>query len=202
MLNFRCGAVGRIILNECYMRKNKTRELVTCSLFVALIMIGAFIKIPVPIIPFTLQFLFTMNAGLLLGGKLGAVCVLVYIFMGLLGLPVFAEGGGITYVLKPSFGYIIGFAVGAYVTGKIANEVKEPGLKRLLAANFTGLAIVYLIGMTYFYLISAFYLNDPIGIWSLFLYCFILAVPGDALLCVFAAFIAKRLIPVFRRAQI
>ena len=61
-----------------------------CSLFVALIVVGAFIKIPVPVVPFTLQLLFTMMAGLLLGGKLGAVSVGVYILMGLLGLPIFA----------------------------------------------------------------------------------------------------------------
>ena len=54
------------------MQKNKTQNLVLCSLFVALIAAGAFIKIPVPVVPFTLQFLFTMMAGLLLGGKLGA----------------------------------------------------------------------------------------------------------------------------------
>ena len=101
----------------------KTKNLVMCSLFVALIVVGAFIKIPVPVVPFTLQLLFTMMAGLLLGGKLGAVSVGVYILMGLLGLPIFAEGGGFAYVLKPSFGYIIGFAVASYVTGMIANRV-------------------------------------------------------------------------------
>ena len=73
----------------------KTKNLVMCSLFVALIVVGAFIKIPVPVVPFTLQLLFTMMAGLLLGGKLGAVSVGVYILMGLLGLPIFAEGGGL-----------------------------------------------------------------------------------------------------------
>ena len=57
----------------------KTKNLVMCSLFVALIVVGAFIKIPVPVVPFTLQLLFTMMAGLLLGGKLGAVSVGVYI---------------------------------------------------------------------------------------------------------------------------
>ena len=46
------------------MQKNKTQNLVLCSLFVALIAAGAFIKIPVPVVPFTLQLLFTMMAGL------------------------------------------------------------------------------------------------------------------------------------------
>lgn len=46
------------------MEKNKTKDLIMCSLFVALIVEGAFIKIPVPVVPFTLQLLFTMMAGL------------------------------------------------------------------------------------------------------------------------------------------
>ncbi len=169
-----------------------------CSLFVALIVVGAFIKIPIPVVPFTLQLLFTMMAGLLLGGKLGAASVGIYILMGLLGLPVFAEGGGFSYVLKPSFGYIIGFAVASYVTGIIANKVPNPSYKRLFAANFSGLGIVYLFGMVYYYFMSNFYLGNPIGLWPLFLYCFILAVPGDIVLCILGASLGKRMIPLIR----
>ena len=178
---------------------SKTKDLILCALFAALIVVGTFIKIPIPLIPFTLQFLFTMLAGLLLGSKLGAVSVCVYIVLGLIGLPVFADGGGIAYILKPSFGYIIGFAVASYITGCIANKVTNPGYKRLLAANFTGLVIVYFFGMLYYYLISYFYLKNPIGIWPLFLYCFILAVPGDILLCIFAAILGKRMIPLMNK---
>lgn len=177
----------------------KTRKLILCAFFSSLIVVGAFIRIPVPLVPFTLQFLFTMLAGLLLGGKLGFNSVLIYILMGLLGLPVFAEGGGLAYLLKPSFGYIIGFAVASYITGVIANKVPFPSYKRLLTANFSGLGIVYLFGMIYYYLISYFYLGTPIGLWPLFLYCFILAVPGDIMLCILGAIIAKRVIPVMRK---
>ncbi len=180
------------------MKTNKTKDLMMCSLFVALIVVGAFIKIPIPVVPFTLQLLFTMMAGLLLGGKLGAASVGIYILMGLLGLPVFAEGGGFSYVLKPSFGYIIGFAVASYVTGIIANKVPNPSYKRLFAANFSGLGIVYLFGMVYYYFMSNFYLGNPIGLWPLFLYCFILAVPGDIVLCILGASLGKRMIPLIR----
>ncbi|MDE6015745.1 MAG: biotin transporter BioY [Acetatifactor sp.] len=168
-------------------------------MFVALIAVGAFIKIPIPVVPFTLQVLFTMLAGLLLGGKLGASAVCIYIVMGLLGLPVFTEGGGLAYVLKPSFGYIIGFAVGAYVTGTIANKTPRPGYRRLLCANFIGLGIVYLFGMVYYYLISNFYLGTPMGLWPLFLYCFLLVVPGDIALCILGAILGRRLIPIMKK---
>lgn len=180
------------------MKTGKTKEFILCALFVALIAVGAFIRIPIPVVPFTLQFLFTMLAGLLLGGKLGAISVGIYIIMGLLGLPVFAEGGGIAYVFMPSFGYLIGFAVASYVTGTIANHVNNPSYKRLFAANFIGLGIVYLFGMAYYYLMSNFYLDNPIGLWPLFLYCFILAVPGDIVLCILGTILGKKLIPLVK----
>lgn len=180
------------------MKIKKTRNLILCALFVALIAVGAFIRIPIPVVPFTLQFLFTMLAGLLLGGKTGALAVCIYIVMGLAGLPIFAEGGGLSYILKPSFGYIIGFAIAAYVTGAIANRGANPGYRRLLAATFTGLGIVYICGMAYYYLMSNFYLGTPIGLWPLFLYCFLLAVPGDICLCILGAVLGKRLIPVLK----
>ena len=176
-----------------------TKKLILCAIFTAMIVVGAFIRIPIPVVPFTLQFLFTMLAGLILGGRLGFTSVAVYILIGLLGLPVFAEGGGLAYLLKPSFGYIIGFAVAAYVTGVIANRVASPGYRRLLAANFIGLGIVYVFGMAYYYIITCFYLGTPIGLWPLFLYCFILAVPGDIVLCLVGAMLAKRIIPIVKK---
>lgn len=181
------------------MKTGQTKSLILCALFAALIAVGAFLRIPIPVVPFTLQLLFTMMAGLLLGGKLGATSVCVYLVMGLLGLPIFAEGGGFSYVLKPSFGYIIGFAVASYVTGVIANRVTAPSYGRLLAANFVGLGIVYLFGMVYYYLMSNFYLGNPIGLWPLFLYCFLLAVPGDIVLCILGALLGKRLIPILNK---
>lgn len=171
-------------------------------MFVALISVGAFIKIPIPVVPFTLQFLFTMLAGLLLGGKRGGSAVCIYIALGLAGVPVFTQGGGIGYIFQPSFGYIIGFAVGAFVTGTIAERGNWPDYKLLLAANFAGLGIVYLFGMVYYYLISNFYLNSPIGIWPLFLYCFLLAVPGDIFLCIVGAVLGKRLIPLMKEGRL
>ena len=176
-----------------YPRAKSASDMILCALFAALIAVGAFIKIPVPVVPFTLQYLFTMLSGLMLGSKWGLAAVGIYIALGLAGLPVFAQGGGIGYVLQPSFGYIIGFALGAFVTGLIAQKKRRPSLARLLAASFAGLFLVYFIGMLYYYLISKFYLNTPIGLWPLFLYCFILAVPGDIILSVLGAVLAKRI---------
>lgn len=175
---------------------NKTTNLILCSLFTALIAVGAFIKIPVPVVPFTLQFLFTTLAGLLLGSKKGAISVVAYMILGLAGLPIFSEGGGFWYVIKPSFGYIIGFCIGTYVTGLIAERMKEKTVPRYMLANFVGLLIVYAVGMIYYYIICNYVIDTPIVFGPLFLYCFVLAVPGDICLCILAAALVKRVKPI------
>ena len=180
--------------------KFNTAMLCMCAVFTALTAVGAFIKIPIPYMEFTLQVLFTTLAGLLLGGKYGAAAIGTYVVLGLIGLPIFAEGGGIFYVLKPTFGYLIGFIIGTYVTGKIANAVPAPSLKRLLAANFAGLGIVYAFGIIYFYFAKNIWIaGGSISFAMTLWYCFVLAVPGDILLCILAAFLGKRLIPVVKK---
>lgn len=174
----------------------KTKGVIYCGLFTALIAVGAFIKIPIPVVPFTLQYLFTMLAGLLLGSRLGTLSVLSYMLLGLAGLPIFSEGGGLWYVFKPSFGYIIGFAVGTFVTGWIAEHMEKKTVARYLLANLAGLFFVYAIGMIYYYIICNFVIDTPIAVGPLFLYCFVLAVPGDIALSFLGAVVAKRVRPV------
>ncbi len=169
----------------------KTKEMCFCALFAVLIASGAFIKIPTPLLPITLQTLFVTLAGLLLGAKKGALSVCVYIFIGLIGIPVFTEGGGLSYILKPSFGYLIGFILDAFITGKITE--KHSSLKAFILASFSGMVTVYAVGMVYYYLISSFYLGNQVGIKELFLYCFLLTLPGDIVMCIMASTIGKRL---------
>lgn len=74
------------------MKQGRTKQMILCGMFVALTAAGALIRIPIPVVPFTLQFLFTTLAGLLLGGRLGGMAVCIYICLGLAGLPIFAQG--------------------------------------------------------------------------------------------------------------
>lgn len=176
----------------------KTYRLVLCALFAALIAIGAFIKIPVPLIPFTLQIFFTTMAGLLLGPKLAPISAAVYVILGIAGLPVFTGGGGPSYVLQTSFGYLIGFIVGAFVTGKIAFGDK-PSFKRFLVASFAGLLVVYLIGCVYCYLISNLYLKSDLAVGTVVLHGAVMCLPGDIIKCVLASVIGTRVAPWSRR---
>ena len=135
----------------------------------------------------------------MLGPVYGGISVLCYIMLGLIGVPVFATGGGFGYVLQPTFGYLAGFAAGAFLTGLIAGKHREScSFLRLLAANFAGLLVVYVMGIVYFWLIKTFYIGNPIGFKALILYCFVLAVPGDIVLCVVAAILSKKLLPILK----
>lgn len=183
------------------MQYSKSRSITLCGLFAALIAIGAFIKIPVPGVPFTLQTAFTTLAGLLLGARLGGASAGLYMMLGVMGLPVFTQGGGPAYLLKPSFGYILGFVVGAYVTGWIAHKVANPSYKRLLAASFAGMGVVYLLGMVYFYAITRLYLGQPMGLGTLVMSCFVMVAPGDVVTCFAVAALARRLLPILRKGQ-
>lgn len=182
-------------------KKNKLnmQTLALCGMFTALIGVGALIKIPLPGIPFTLQTLFVLLAGLLLGSRRGAIAVLVYIFIGLAGLPVFAGGGGLMYVLKPTFGYIIGFALGAFVTGWIMERKPEATTLRLIMAATVGTAVIYALGLTWYYIIANYYLNTPMGIGALMVSGFLMTFPADIIKIGLCVVLAKRLAPFIHK---
>jgi biotin transport system substrate-specific component len=167
--------------------------LILVALFAALTAIGAFIKIPTPFgVPFTLQPLFVMFAASLLGAKLGLLSQLVYIFTGLVGFPIFTRGGGIHYVLQPSFGYLLGFAVGAYVIGKII-ETRDKTIKNFFIANSIGLLVFYILGATYLYLIMNFYLGKTYSINKAIVGGFLLFLPWDLIKATIASIIAPKI---------
>lgn len=170
-----------------------TKEMVLCGMFTALVAVGAFIQIPVPYMDyFTLQFFFVLLAGIVLGGKIGAVAVGVYVLLGLLGVPIFAAGGGIGYVLRPSFGYLVGFIVTAFVTGTLCRKVKNTYVG-YLAACLAGLVVTYGIGIAYKFMILNLYMKTPTPLAVILLSCFPLDMPGDFVLCLAASAVGKRL---------
>ncbi len=178
-------------------KTNKSiKNMVLCGIFTALIVIGTFIRIPIPAVPFTLQFLFTNLAGLVLGKKRGTLSVAIYILIGLIGFPVFATGGGLDYVLRPTFGYMIGFLFGTFVAGLISQKKKNTG--NLILAGFVNMAIVYFVGIIYFYLITRYYMGESAGIGYILIYCFLITLPGDIISVIIGANITKHLSKISR----
>lgn len=177
----------------------KAKELVLCALFATLTAAGAFIRIPVPYVPFTLQFFFCATAGIFLGAKAGAVSQAVYVFIGLIGVPVFTKGGGFGYVLEPTFGYLLGFILCAGVTGRLTERMREMKFFKLFLSVLAGMFLMYLLGVPYLYFIYNLYIKETKDIWWAVYYGFIIFLPGDVFLSAIAAFTAKKLIPVLRK---
>ena len=155
------------------------RELSLVALFAALTGIGGFIRIPIPYVPLTLQTLMVMFTGLILGGRLGALSQLVYILVGLMGIPIFAHGGGPGYVLQPTFGYLLGFVFGAYVIGKIT-ENRSP-LKRslLFLALLAGTLAIYIPGVTVLYCNLNFIQQKAVSFSTVIKIGCLVVLPGD-----------------------
>ena len=100
--------------------KLSIKEMVLVSLFAAMTAIGAFISIPVGQVPITLQTLFVILSGSILGPRLGPLSQILYTILGLIGMPIFAGfTGGLQAMMKPSFGFIIGFIFASFIIGRL-----------------------------------------------------------------------------------
>ncbi|WP_246027664.1 biotin transporter BioY [Lysinibacillus antri] len=183
------------------MNKNSTIALATISLFAALTAIGAFIKIPLPYVPFTLQVLFVFLAGSLLGSKRGLQSQLAYVAIGLAGLPVFTQGGGIGYFLQPTFGYLLGYIGGAFVVGLIVERIANPKTYHFILANLAGLLVVYLIGVPYLYMALNLWMGIPTSWTHVWMIGFVYAIAGDVLISMIAGVLATRLYKVFHKIR-
>lgn len=181
--------------------KITTRDMILAALFAALTAVGAFIKIPLGTVPITLQLLFTVLAGIMLGSKLGALSQLIYMIIGLLGVPVFAGGtGGITTVISPSFGYVIGFVAGAYVIGKIVEMQARSSLINLIIASITGTAVIYLIGVPYLYFVMNNITGKAMTFANAVKFGVLVFIPGDLLKCTIAAVLGTKVVPAVKKA--
>ena len=178
-------------------------DLAYCGMFVALMVVGAKINIVLPIgtgVTVSLQILFAVMAGLLLGARDGFISVFIYLLIGLLGLPVYAHGGGLWYALKPTYGFIIGFVSAAFL-GLLKQALKKRTLVRFLIAGEIGMLSYYVWGLFYFFLMSNFLLKDaqPIGFKELMTVWFLSTVWIDAIIAGLASVIAYRLAPIVDR---
>ncbi|HHT79672.1 MAG: biotin transporter BioY [Sphaerochaeta sp.] len=106
-----------------------TRKTVLTALFASLIIVGAYIRFPLPPVPITLQTLFVISAALLGGTAIGIGSVSIYLLLGAVGLPVFTAGGGLGILLGPTGGFLFGLLPAALLAGIAGNYVKnlQPG---------------------------------------------------------------------------
>lgn len=170
----------------------RTRTLAMTALLAALTAVGGFLKIPTPLSAVTLQFLFTIMAGVLLGAKWGAASQGVYVALGLIGLPIFTAGGGIGYLLNPTCGFLFGMIAAAAVIGLIA-QAGTLTAGRIFLAGLAGLAVLYLVGLPYMYTVVNLYLGKGMSAWAVFRAGCLIFLPGDLLKLAVAAAVCPAL---------
>ncbi|AWB34056.1 biotin transporter BioY [Orrella marina] len=172
-----------------------TRSLVYVSLFAALIAAFALVPpIPVPVVPvpITLQTLGVMLAGLVLGPRLGALAVLLYVGLAVLGLPILPGGrGGLAVLAGPTGGFLLGFVLGAWIIGLVARRANTDSDVLLLARYFMacvfgGILAVYAVGIPWLSGVAGMSLAQAAMAVLVF-------VPGDMIKAALAAFVAWRL---------
>lgn len=169
--------------------------MILISLFTALTTIGAFISIPLGDIPITLQSLFALLAGLLLGPKLGSLSQIIYILLGLSGMRIFAGfSGGPQAIFRPSFGFLIGFVFAAFIAGKIVHKAKFIDFKKILFATLIGTFIIYLFGIPYMYMILNIVMDKAISFSAVLKTGCLIFLPGDILKAIISSLVAFKVV--------
>ena len=126
------------------------------ALMAAVTAVAAQIAIPLPFspVPFTLQVLAVILSGLLLGLRYGSLSQAIYVLVGAVGVPVFAQfSGGLGVVLGPTGGYLVSYPLAAAVAGLAACAARDAPRRRALLAGFlwgcVGLVAIYALGATW-----------------------------------------------------
>lgn len=179
------------IQNKQEKRKFRTIDMAMIAFFAAWIAVCSWISIPAAV-PFSLQtFAVFLTIGVL-GGRKGTAAVLVYILLGVAGLPVFAGmKGGLGVLFGTTGGYIIGFLCASLLLWGI-EAVWKPGRWRLALAMVLGQAVCYLFGSVWFLIVYT-QTKEPIGLQTVFAWCVIPFVVPDLLKIALALVVCKRI---------
>ncbi|MDX9898527.1 MAG: biotin transporter BioY [Spirochaetia bacterium] len=174
-------------------------RIVLVSLFAAMIAVGAVFSLPLPppLLPVTLAVFFCLLAGLILGPLWGLATTGLYLALGSVGLPVFANGaGGLGQFAGPTGGFLLGYAVAAFFSGLIADR-RTWGFLRAVLGALAGVVVLYAIGLPWF---RAVLDSNPEKNVSM-LAAFIIMAPylaGDVIKALAAAALVKALAPLLR----
>ena len=182
----------------------RLKMMLLAAMFAALTAVGAFLQIPLGFTSITLQTFFTLMAAVLLGPRWGTLSQAVYVLLGLVGLPIFTQGGGIGYFLKPSMGFLLGLIPMALVAGLVAGDPAEPKHRalRLAAALAAGELVLYLIGAPYMGLILNLHLGKAYTAAEIARIGCLIYLPGDLVKVVVLALLYRPLVRALTAAGV
>jgi biotin transport system substrate-specific component len=129
------------------------RGAILALLGTALLIVSAKIQVPFWPVPMTLQSMVVLLIGAAYGWRLGAATLMLYLAEGAIGLPVFAgtpeRGIGLAYMMGPTGGFLIGFALAAAATGYLAERGWDRSLPRVVALMILGHIVLFLPGLAW-----------------------------------------------------
>ncbi|MDE8565338.1 biotin transporter BioY [Anoxybacillus rupiensis] len=183
-------------------------DMTLIAMFAALMAIGANITSWAPFlviggVPITLQTFFCLFAGAVLGRRLGAFAMIVYMLVGLVGAPVFAQfSGGFSMVVRPTFGFILSYILAAYITGWIVEKGSpSPSVVRFVVAALIGMIINYVIGTNWMFLAYKYWGQAPEGFsYSMAWAWMFVPLPKDIILSIVAGVISPRIYASLRKS--
>ncbi len=178
--------------------KITTRDLTYIAICTSLMAICSWIVIPFGAVPFTMQTFGVFIALNLLGGKKGSLSIMVYIFMGIIGLPVFAGfGGGLSSLLGPTGGYIWGFLAQGLVYFAAEKVLPKSKLNDIIA-SVLGLAACYMLGTIWF--VNVYSANvGAIGYGSALMMCVVPFIIPDLTKLLLSVVVCKAIKPQIMR---
>lgn len=185
-------------------RSLSTLDITYAAMFVALMAIGANIVSWMPFlqvggVPLSMQPFFCVLAGILLGSRLGALSMIVYLLVGIAGAPVFAQfSSGFATIIGPTGGFLLSYVVTAFAAGLIVEKKAQPKLGTFMFASFIGIFLIYFIGTNYMFVILNYVLeiSTPyIAAWS----TMTLFALKDVVFTILCALLAARLFYVVKK---
>lgn len=126
----------------------------TVVLGTLLLTLSAKISVPVLPVPVTLQTFAVAALAAAFGWRIGVATVVLYLIEGLSGLSVFATGGGLDYVFRPSFGFLVGYIPMAYIIGRAADLGASGRIVALFAAMVAADAVAFAFGFSWLLVVA------------------------------------------------
>ncbi len=178
----------------------KTKTMVLCAIFAAILCIFSVMTIPIGPVPISMGIFGVMLTAIILGPKNSVISVVVYLLLGIIGLPIFSKfQSGIPVLAGPTGGYVWSYIIVAFVIGLITRKLPQNkilALVKIFAACIIGIAICYAAGTAQYMLIA------NVGLTKALTLCVLPFIPFDIIKAVVAAYLGNVIANALKKAKL
>lgn len=178
----------------------KTKSMILCAIFAAIISIFAVMTIPIGIVPITMGFFGIMLTGVVLGHKKGVIAVVIYLLLGIIGLPVFSNfKAGIQVIAGPTGGYLWSYIIMVWIIGILTRKLPQNqwlSLLKIFTACIVGIIVSYATGTVQFMFVQKTDLAKALTL------CVIPFIPFDIVKAIIATYAGSLIAKTLKRAKL